>query len=98
MAEGGYFNLGKDFVGTDAASNLLRTAVLYSVAASYWLQSGTNPWQVSPIDDLPAISPRPILLIYGELEIASGRAYDQFAAASQPKELWVVPGGDHGRN
>jgi fermentation-respiration switch protein FrsA (DUF1100 family) len=68
------------------------------VAASYWLQSGTNPWQVSPIDDLPAISPRPILLIYGESEIASGRAYDQFAAASQPKELWVVPGGDHGRN
>lgn len=98
VAEGGYFNLGSDFVEPDAETNLLRQAVLYSVAASYWLQSGYNPWQVSPIDDLAAISPRPILFIFGEMETPSGRAYEQFAAAQEPKELWVVPSGSHGRN
>lgn len=98
VAEGGYFNLGKDFVETEAGAGLLRKAVLFTVAASYWLQTGANPWQVSPIDDLPAISPRPILLIYGEMETASGKAYEQLAAAREPKALWIVPGGEHGRN
>ncbi len=87
VAEGGYFKLGDDLVEAEPETSVLRRAVLYSVAASYWLQSGYNPWQVSPIDDLPAISPRPILLVYGEMETASGRAYEQFAAAKEPKEL-----------
>ena len=72
-------------------------ALRYSIAAAYWLQVGENPWRVSPIDDLPAISPRPVLLIYGEGELLGGGDL-QFSAAREPKELWVVPGGSHGRN
>jgi fermentation-respiration switch protein FrsA (DUF1100 family) len=37
-------------------------------------------------------------MIYGEGEAASGRALQQFAAAGEPKELWIVPGGAHGAN
>jgi pimeloyl-ACP methyl ester carboxylesterase len=39
-----------------------------------------------------------VLLIYGEAEAVSGRAAEQFAAAGEPKQLWLVPGGGHGTN
>ena len=98
VAEGGYFNLGDDLIEPDSRLNVLHRAFLYTIAASYWLQSGTNPWEISPIDDLPAISPRPVFLIYGEGEATSGRAQAQFEAAREPKSLWIVPGGAHGTN
>jgi len=98
VAEGGYFNLGEDIVEPGGAEPFSRHIFLYTIAAAYWLQSGRNPWEISPIDDLPAISPRPVLLIYGEHEASSGRAEAQFAAALEPRYLWIVPGGTHGGN
>ena len=65
VAEGGYFNLGDDIVEPDSQLGLPHQAFLYTTAGAYWLFSGINPWEVSPIDDLPSISPRPLLLIYG---------------------------------
>lgn len=98
VAEGGYFNLGDDFVEPDSPQPLLQRIFLYSIASMYWLHTGVNPWQVSPIDDLPLISPRPVFLIYGEHEAGSGRAEAQFMAAQEPKKLWIVAGGTHGTN
>jgi fermentation-respiration switch protein FrsA (DUF1100 family) len=50
-----------------------------------------------PITYLPALAPRPLLVIHGEddhiVPVALGR--ELFAAASQPKELWIVPGARH---
>jgi dienelactone hydrolase len=87
VAEGGYFNLGKHLAGNGATESIPMRALRYSIAAAYWLQVGENPWQVSPIDDLPAISPRAVLLIYGEGEIFNGLGDLQFSAAGEPKEL-----------
>ncbi len=98
LAEGGFFNLGEDITEPEARLSLIRHAFLYTVAAVYWMQTGTNPWQVSPIDDLALISPRPVLLIYGEYEVLDAHAREQYAAAREPKSLWIVPGGSHGRN
>ena len=98
IAEGGYFNLGDDFVEPDTPKPLPLSLLLHTIAGTFWLHTGENPWQISPVDDLPKISPRPVLLIYGEYEAAAGRAQRQFAAARKPKELWIVPGGDHGKN
>lgn len=98
LAEGGYFNLGKDFVEPDGHEPLTRKVFLYTIAGVFWMRTGVNPWQVSPVDDIGEISPRPVLLIYGEHEAASGRAQMQFEAAGEPKTLWLVPGGDHGQN
>ena len=97
VAEGGYYNLGEDFVD-GAASPGVERLFLHLVAASYWMQSGSNPWQASPIDDLPRISPRPVLLIYGTGEAASGKAQEQYDAARGASNLWLVPGGVHGLN
>jgi len=98
VAEGGYYNMCKDFVETDQMKPLLERFFLYNIVAAFWLKHGVNPFEVSPQDDLPEISPRPVLLIYGEKEVGFGRADIQYAAALQPKQLWVVPGGDHGSN
>ncbi len=98
VIEGSFFNLGDDFVEPEERYSPVRMAFLYSIAGAYWLQTGVNPWSVSPIDDLPAISPRPVFLIFGEGELASAHAYEQFAAANEPKALWIVPGGAHGGN
>jgi len=98
VAEGGYYNLGDHIVKPENRSSLTRKAFLNSIAVLYWLQTGVNPWTVSPIDDLPGISPRPIFLIYGEHELSAGRGDLQYAAASVPKEIWIVPGGNHGTN
>jgi dipeptidyl aminopeptidase/acylaminoacyl peptidase len=98
VAEGGFYNLGEDIVEPQAPKFPLRSLFLHSIALAFQANSGLDPWAISPIDDLAAISPRPVLLIYGEGEAASGRARAQYQAARQPKELWIVPGGAHGRN
>lgn len=97
VAEGGYYNLGEDIVEADAALPIWQSVILYNVAGAFWLQSGINPWQVSPLADLPRLSPRPVLLIYGEKEAASGHAREQWAAAGEPRTLWIVADTGHGQ-
>ncbi|GAB4581835.1 MAG: hypothetical protein Fur0022_45860 [Anaerolineales bacterium] len=98
LAEGGYFNLGDDFVEPELEEAFPRKILLYTIAGVFWLRTGVNPWEISPVDEIGMISPRPVLLIYGEHEAESGRAQLQYEAAGEPKELWIVPGGDHGKN
>ena len=44
------------------------------------------------------ISPVPILIITGEGDklIPAETEQKLFAAAGEPKELWIIPGADHG--
>ncbi len=98
IAEGGYDNLGQHITRPGEVQSLLRSVFLHTVALAYWLQTGVNPWQVSPVEAIAEISPRPVLLIYGEYELARGGGWVQFYAAGEPKSLWIVPGGDHGSN
>jgi dipeptidyl aminopeptidase/acylaminoacyl peptidase len=98
IAEGGYHNLGEDFVEPGSDRSLPEFVFLYTLSGVYWLRTGVDPWEISPIDAIGEIAPRPVLLIYGEAEAVSGRAAEQFAAAGEPKQLWLVPGGGHGTN
>lgn len=61
------------------------------VRFGYWFKA------VRPLDAIAKISPRPLLLIQGEDDriIPVDHAYRLFAAAGDPKELWVVPGATH---
>ncbi len=98
MVEGGYANLGDDIVERGRPQPILRRIFLWTVAGVFWVQTGINPFESSPIEDLPLISPSPVQFIYGEFELEAGRAMDQYAAAGEPKDLWIVPGGHHGTN
>ena len=98
VAEGGYYNLGKDFIEPEQSKSLSLSVLLYTIAGLFQYQYKINPWDISPVNDLPRISPRPVLLIYGEYELQDGHGDLQFASAKEPKELWIVPGGAHGTN
>lgn len=61
-------------------------------------ETGVDLHEVRPIDDLPQISPRPILFIHGELDeiIDVENARRLYAAAGDPKELYIIPNVGHG--
>jgi fermentation-respiration switch protein FrsA (DUF1100 family) len=98
VAEGGYYNLGNDMIEPEQPKPIYLSLFLHTIAGLFRFQYGINPFEISPLDDLPRISPRPVLLIYGENELNDGHGGLQFAAAREPKQLWVVPGGAHGTN
>jgi dipeptidyl aminopeptidase/acylaminoacyl peptidase len=95
VRDGGYSNLGEMLAPSEEVS--IQQKVFQNTL--FWLfnlRTGVDPMTVSPIHDLGLVSPRPVLLIYGEAEAELGR--NQFQAAGVPKELWIVPGSTHGRN
>jgi len=63
-----------------------------------WLWTGQNLDAYEPVALISRISPRPVLLIHGELDngactVANARAL--YAAAGEPTTLWIVPGAGH---
>jgi fermentation-respiration switch protein FrsA (DUF1100 family) len=51
----------------------------------------------SPLPVVPLVSPVPLLLIHGDHDKTVPLRHGQtlFAAAGEPKEFWLVPGGEH---
>jgi uncharacterized protein len=95
VAEGGFHNLAQNILhGRNVP--LIRQLVEWQVATFFRLDTGVDPAAVSPVTDIGRISPRPVLLIYGEYEAERGGAELLYNAAQQPKELWIVPGAGHG--
>ena len=96
VAEGNYYNLDYEIRNAPAVPLSLEWQIQALVELSYRGLVGVWPAEVSPVSDLPGLSPRPVLLVFGEKEIANNRGYDQLAAAKEPKQMWVVPGVGHG--
>jgi fermentation-respiration switch protein FrsA (DUF1100 family) len=61
-------------------------------------EAGVDISQVSPLDGIEAISPRAVFIVHGELDelIPVRNAHQLYAAAGEPKELYVIPNADHG--
>jgi uncharacterized protein len=62
-----------------------------------WLRAGYHFNQVEPLRDVGRIAPRPILIIHG-LKDSIVDPHDApllYNAASDPKELWLLPDVDH---
>jgi uncharacterized protein len=61
-------------------------------------QSGMQIRQVRPVDDISAISPRPILLVHGARDnlVPVSNVYELYEAAAQPKEIFVIENAGHG--
>lgn len=71
----------------------LRLAVL-----GYTLYFQTSVDSVSPVAEIVKISPVPVLIIAGEGDrlIPADNGRRLYAAARDPKELWIIAGADHG--
>lgn len=79
-------------------------SVARSVLAKHWLTWLFQPigWLAmsdayAPGDDIAKLSPIPLVVIHGDadqiVDVSMGR--DVFARARDPKELWIVPQGQH---
>jgi fermentation-respiration switch protein FrsA (DUF1100 family) len=71
---------------------------LHLTVLGYELYFQTRIDAISPISVIAAIAPRPVLIIAGEGDklIPADNGRKLFAAAGEPKELWIIPGADHG--
>jgi fermentation-respiration switch protein FrsA (DUF1100 family) len=67
--------------------------------ADYFLPrvAGYRHADVEPINHIADVAPRPLLLIHGSDDqiVPLHHAYENFAAAQEPKELWIGQGAIH---
>lgn len=70
-----------------------------TVRISEW-RIGQSVSASRPIDVVGRIAPRPLLIIHGadDTQIPPAHSARLFAAAGEPKTLWLVPGAGHGLN
>jgi pimeloyl-ACP methyl ester carboxylesterase len=72
---------------------------LLAWSAIAWLgwRTGTDERDAEAARHVGQISPRPLLIIHGDADhvIPPGDATALYAAAGEPKQLWLVPGADH---
>ena len=71
---------------------------LVSQLPNYWaLRAAGQSVDMPPREVIGAIAPRPVLIINGDLDRAVPQymAHQLFAAAGDPKELWIVTGAHH---
>ena len=96
VAEGGFYDLAADVTDSGNHAPIWNRALRNAILLFFRLETGIDARQVSPISVIDHISPRPLLLVYGELEAGPARPQEQLARAGEPKDLWVIPGCWHG--
>jgi dipeptidyl aminopeptidase/acylaminoacyl peptidase len=96
VAEGGFYDLTADITDEGNTNSPWKVIMFQAILVCFRLETGVNAHDVSPISVIDRISPRPLLLIYGELEAAETHPQAQLARAGEPKDLWIVPGAWHG--
>jgi fermentation-respiration switch protein FrsA (DUF1100 family) len=71
--------------------------LLWLADALLWWRAGYHFRQVEPLRDIAAMSPRPVLIIHGQQDsvVDPRDAQRLYAAAQEPKELWLLPNADH---
>jgi alpha-beta hydrolase superfamily lysophospholipase len=97
IATGNYADLADDVRRDDGRDpGLLERWIRGWVERFYEWKTGVNIEDVSPISVIGRISPRAVFLIHGGLELGDTRGDEQFTAAGDPKELWIVEDAGHG--
>lgn len=96
VAEGGFYDLASDITNEGGDNPLWKALTYRAILFFFWRETEIVARDVSPISAISHISPRPLLLIYGELEAQETRPQEQLAQAGEPKDLWIVPGCGHG--
>lgn len=96
-AEGGFYDLAADITDEVGNPRLWETPLHQAILLFFWHETGVRADAISPISVVGRISPRPLLLIYGDLEAEKTRPHEQLAAAGEPKDLWIVQDCGHGQ-
>ena len=97
-AEGGYHDYAA-LLGSLGEGTYFESLYRAAAITTYNLITGGSITDLSPINAIPQIGPRPVLLIYGSREVSLPGARLMLARAQEtgvPAELWVVEGAGHG--
>lgn len=100
VADSGYATLGEIAVGGLRLLYRLPAFPFAPLVIRFSeLLTRTRIGAVSAVSVIGAIAPRPLLIIHGEADrlIPVANAHALYAAAGEPKELWLIPGIDHAR-
>ena len=96
--EAGFANLG-DLLAEIARTDfgLPRFPLIDLVMKLYGLRAGVRAGLVNPEDHIGAITPRPVFLIHcrDDRYIAGSHSERLFAAAGEPKTIWIAPCAIH---
>jgi acetyl esterase/lipase len=98
-AEGGYHDY-PTALGLGNVSNILIQIYQFGAVSAYRLVTGDDVHVLSPISVIDKIAPRPLLLVYGSLEVSLPGARAMLEHAQETgvqADLWVVDGADHGQ-
>jgi hypothetical protein len=99
VAEGGYGHFADSALGSPG-ENVLTDYFLalyrWATLETYRRITGLDVERLSPVSVIEQIAPRPILLIYGSLEVSLPGGRRQYVAAGSNAQLWVVAGAGHG--
>ncbi len=96
VAEGGFYDLAAD-ITNEGRGPWWERAFYQAILFFFRREAGVDACAISPIAVIDRISPRPLLLIYGDREVAETRPQEQLARAGAPKDLWIVPNCGHGQ-
>jgi dipeptidyl aminopeptidase/acylaminoacyl peptidase len=97
VAEGGYADLAAMLLPDENRFFSVEGQLQIMNMAAFWQHLNFWPGLVNPLKDLQNVSPRPVLLIYGENEPNRAQAGEMLAAAGQNAVLWIAPGVGHGQ-
>jgi uncharacterized protein len=98
-AEGGYHDY-PTALGLGGSSNILIQIYQFGATTAYRLITGDDMHLLSPISVIDKIAPRPLLLVYGSLELSLPGARAMLERAHETgvqADLWVVEGANHGQ-
>jgi pimeloyl-ACP methyl ester carboxylesterase len=99
VAEGGYANFAAETLTPTHPNRpiwLFQALFGGAVRFTYRLITGVTIDRLNPEQAMPAIAPRPVLLIYGSREVSLGAGRRQKEAGGPTVSLWLVPEADHG--
>jgi len=97
VAEGNFHDLVADVTNAGHAEPLWNRLIYRGVLIFLRRELGVPIQAISPIASIDTISPRPVLLVYGDREAENAHAHELYARAQEPKALWIVPNCDHGQ-
>ncbi len=60
-------------------------------------EAGIRLMELRPVDEIGRLSPRPVFIIHGEADSVApvAAAHRLYAAAGEPRTLWIEPGVEH---
>jgi dipeptidyl aminopeptidase/acylaminoacyl peptidase len=96
VAEGGFYDLAAD-ITNEGSGPWWERAFHQAILFFFRRETGVGARAVSPISVIDRISPRSLLLIYGDREAGETHPQEQLARAGEPSGLWIVPNCGHGQ-